>query len=101
MFAVVPLAGAGTSADPKRPAIAPAVGNRMDQMLSWSWLPSDDGQFAIVEFVARSRSVLTPVLADSRVVKAFEKGRHKPEDIEKELQKYAKKFSLKPPKEKK
>lgn len=94
-IAIVPIVGAGTYKDPKRPLFAPA--NAAEARLpngirSFEWQPSDDGKLAIVEFVARNKTALRPVLTDSRVVKAFEKGKFKKEDIEKEIRKYKKNY---------
>jgi hypothetical protein len=55
MLAVVPLTGAGTYADPRRPLFAPSSTREGGEsgILSYEWAPSDDGQYAIVEFVAK------------------------------------------------
>ena len=96
MLAVVPLTGAGTYADPKRPLFAPSSTREGGEsgILSYEWAPSDDGQYAIVEFVARDRSALTKIASDARVLKAFEKGKVKKDDVEKELKKYRKDFKF-------
>lgn len=96
MLAVVPLVGAGTYQDPKRPLFAPGAGKNEDAdgIESFEWQPSDDGQFAIVEFVARDPKVLAAIATDSRVVKSFAKGKAKKDDIDKELKKYRKDFSF-------
>jgi hypothetical protein len=96
ILAVVPLTGAGTYADPKRPLFAPTTTD--DQaasgIISYEWAPSDDGQYAIVEFVAKDRSALTKIANDARVLKAFEKGKVKKDDVEKELKRYRKDFKF-------
>jgi len=62
---------------------------------------SDDGQFALVEFVARDAKAFDRILADINVnininvnVKAFRKGKDKREDIEAEFRKHKKDFSF-------
>jgi hypothetical protein len=96
MLAVVPLTGAGTYADPRRPLFAPSSTREGGEsgILSYEWAPSDDGQFAIVEFVAKDRSALAKIATDARVLRAFEKGKVKKDDVEKELKKYRKDFKF-------
>jgi len=81
---VVPLVGSGTAADPKRPQYAPwpppAAGTRTG-IIGFSFLASDDGKFALVEFVARDRSAFQAILND-KTLKIFEKGKDKLPDIE-------------------
>ena len=89
VLCVVPLVGAGTWADPKRPLFAPNPGEA-SPITGYSWQPSDDGRFAIVEFVAAHPKDFADLLADARVAKAFRKGMHKSADIERELKKYRK-----------
>lgn len=95
IMAVVPIIGAGTYADPKRPMFAPGPKDEraVDGILSFEWQPSDDGQYAVVEFVALDRKPLEAILAHPRVVKAFEKGKVKREDVERELRTFRKDFS--------
>jgi len=96
VLAVVPIIGAGTYADPKRPLFAPGPNEERvpGGIESFEWRPTDDGNFAVVEFVARDRKAFEKVLSDARVVKAFEKGKDTRENIEKELRKYRKDFSI-------
>lgn len=95
---VVPIIGAGTYADPKRPALIPAPKDdvRNGLIRSFSWERSDDGNFAIVELVGKDPQALQGFLADVRVVKAFENGKSKRGDIETEIRKFKKNFSLGP-----
>ena len=59
VLAVVPLVGAGTDDDPKRPLLVPtpaeAAADHVDgerpDLLGYTMQVSDDGQFALVEFV--------------------------------------------------
>ncbi len=67
VLAVVPMTGAGTAADPRRPPHAPAKADA-NGIVSFSYQVSDDGRFAIVELVARSRAALAPILAGSQPV---------------------------------
>ena len=68
---------------------------RRDGILAFSWVPSDDGQFAIVEFVARDRAAFQPVTAANRAdVRVFQKGRDSRTDIETEFRRHRQSFSL-------
>ena len=62
-------------------------------LIAFSHLVSDDGKYALVEFVARDRAVFQAVFND-KSIKFFEKGKDKKDDIEKELKKYKKDFDL-------
>jgi hypothetical protein len=60
VYAVVPLVGTGTSTDPQRPMLVPApgasqteTGGRAD-LLGYQMQLSDNGKFALVEFVFQS-----------------------------------------------
>lgn len=53
---------------------------------------SDDGQSALVEFVAYDRQAFKDLLADSNI-RVFIKGKDKRKDIEKEFRKYKKDIS--------
>jgi hypothetical protein len=96
VLVIVPLVGAGTYQDPKRPLFAPESGEKDDSdgVQSFEWQPTDDGQFAIAEFVARDPKVIADIVADRSVVEAFIKGKAKKDDIEKELKKYRKDFTF-------
>src|SRR5258708_3481370 len=97
VWAVVPMVGAGTLADPKRPMYVPrpfalSTASRTG-ILGYIQLMSDDGKSALVEFVARDRSAFTDILAD-KTIKAFLKGRDKREDVEAEFKKQKKDFDF-------
>jgi hypothetical protein len=99
-LAIVPVIGKGTFDDPKRPMYAPlpaalrsAAASRTG-ILGFSHVLSDDGQHALVEFVARDRTAFQQILADPSV-KSFVKGKDKREDIETEFKKYKKDFDFK------
>ena len=96
VIAVVPIIGQGTAADPKRPKYAPwppATGQSPADIIGFSHVSSDNGQFAIVEFVARDRSAFEAILADKSIT-VFEKGKDRPRDIEAALQKHRKDFTF-------
>ena len=74
VYAVVPLVGSGTPADPQRPMLVPAApqpGQLQPQtsgppeLLGWQMQMSDDGKFALVEFVFQS-----PIAYQSFLAKA-------------------------------
>jgi len=98
VIAVVPMQGAGTLANPMRPKHAPPpnpAGPSRAGIIAFSFLPSDDGKFAIAEFVAVDRTALAEVLADrSAGVLVFEKGAAKKADIESAIRHFRKDFSL-------
>lgn len=58
VWAVVPLIGTGTDADPRRPMLVPAPDQQpateSPDMLSYQMQLSDDGKWALVEFVFQS-----------------------------------------------
>jgi len=94
---VAPLQGSGTAADPLRPkhAPAPATTPAANGIIAFMFLPSDDGKYAIAEFVALNRAALAPILADRAPgVLVFEKGVAKSAAIEAAIQPFRKGFSL-------
>ena len=96
IITVVPMVGSGTYADPRRPQYAPpalSATRTRNGIIGYSYQLSDDGQFALVQFVALDRSAFQAILTDKQV-KSFEKGKSKKEDLEKELKKYKKDFDL-------
>jgi hypothetical protein len=93
VLAIVPMVGSGTPDDPMRPDYAPlppsaavtplvttsslATPSSPEGIIGFSYQVNDDGKFALVEFVARSRDVFKPLLADTRPgVKASQSCRH-------------------------
>ena len=61
VWCVVPMTGSGTPEDPRRPmfaALPPAPGEPPSRagILAFMYQESDDGRFALVEFVAADRS---------------------------------------------
>ena len=106
----MPLQGAGTMADPKRPMFVSAgtrsavpalattklsVQSKTD-VLAYSWHVSDDGKSAIVQFVARDQAAFSEILnsKDARV-QVFQKGKSKKDDMEAALKKVKKDFDPK------
>ncbi len=105
VLAIVPMVGSGTPDDPMRPDYAPlppsAVGTTTaptassgtsissgvtpsspEGIIAFSYQVSDDGKFALAEFVARTRDVFKALLADTRPgVKVFIKGTDSPAAI--------------------
>jgi len=94
---VVPMTGTGTWGDPRRPMYAPAQatpGSR-DGIVAYTHVLSDDGQLALVEFVAYDRAAFKDLLADSNPkIKVFIKGNDKRDDISAEFKKHKKDFHL-------
>jgi len=57
IVAIVPMVGAGTAKDPKRPMFSDLPG-----LLGFTAELSDDGRFALVEFAAKERSQLNTLV---------------------------------------
>ena len=100
VLAVVPIVGKGTLDDPKRPTFAPlpsqmTPGNR-NGIIAFHHEVSDDGQYALVEFVAVQPSALQAVVAAANLpgVKVFQRGTNTQAQVETEFQKYKKGFSF-------
>lgn len=100
IITVQPMIGAGTPADPRRPMfvpLPPKPGEPLPRtgIAGFSYVMSDDGKFAICEFVARDRASLLPVLNNASLGgKVFERGKAQRADIERELKKYKKDLDL-------
>jgi hypothetical protein len=97
LYCILPITGSGTWADPKRPMYAPSPGQTNPAsrtgIIGFTHVLSDDGLFALVEFVAHDASAFQGILADTKI-KAFRKGKDKREDIEAEFRKHKKDFSF-------
>ena len=94
---VVPLTGSGTSTDPIRPLYAPPqiTPGSIDGIIAYTHVLSDDGQLALVEFVAFDRAAFQDLLVDTNPkIKVFIKGRDKRKDIEAEFKKHKKDFDF-------
>jgi hypothetical protein len=102
LLVITRYTGQGTPDDPRRPMYAPpppAVGQEPSRsgIIAWSCIESDDGEFALCEFVAVDRAAFTQILADKDRVsnlKVFEKGKARRADIEAEFRKYKARFDL-------
>ena len=94
IICVVPLVGTGTAEDPRRPLHAPTlISASPDGIIAFTQVPTDDGKFAIVEFVARSRKAFQAILADTAIT-TFEKGAQSATAVEAALRKLKKDFDL-------
>jgi hypothetical protein len=96
IITVVPFTGKGTYNDPKRPMYLPsthASATSRAGILGYTFVPSDDGKSAIVEFAAADMGAFTPIYADASL-KIFQKGKDHKATIEAFMQKYRKGFTL-------
>ena len=97
-WAVVPMVGSGTLADPYRPKhvpAAPAAPGDRSGILGFASTPTDDGTHAIVLFVAANRAALNEILQDtSPGVVAFAAGKSGGAAIEAALARYKANFHL-------
>jgi len=99
VIALVPFIGSGTMEDPKRPMFTPqpgtvAAGSTTD-IIAFHFLPSDDGNFAIVELIARDKAAFADILASTNSnVKVFLRGRDTKAAMESFMQQYRKSFTL-------
>jgi hypothetical protein len=98
IIAVVPMIGSGRLNDPKRPLFAPLPSEmrKPGGIQEFSYELTDDGKHAIVELVANDREALATLLRDTRIVKAFEKGKHRRDEIERELRPFKSRFNFGP-----
>jgi hypothetical protein len=95
------MVGQGTFDNPRRPEYAPPTGaaavdsGSVSGIIAFSFQVSDDGNSALVEFVARDRAAFKDILADKRpVVQAFSKGVAKGTDIEAAFKLLKKNFDI-------
>ncbi len=94
VICVVPMIGSGTATDPHRPKYAPGPGAASpDGIIGFTQVPTDDGKFSFVEFVAHNRKALEPILADTTIT-CYEKGTLSGAVIETALRSLKKGFSL-------
>jgi hypothetical protein len=115
VVAIVPMIGKGTEDDPRRPMFAPlpeemaapeddkeAVGEkpglkakRTSRIIAYTCKPSDDGRFALVEFVATDRAALEEILKETNPdVKVFRLGEQSRKAVLTELRKVRKDFDF-------
>ncbi len=85
-----------TSAQPAAPTAAAlaSLAAARRSIVAFQWVPSDDGQYAIVEFVAQDRAAFQALEADPAVLAAFEKDQGGKTAIEGAVQRYKKNFDL-------
>jgi len=101
VYCILPMVGSGTLADPKRPMFAPLPPTPtapLDRtgIIAFQFQVSDDGNFALAEFVAVTRTGLAPILTSNNPnVFAFERGWFTLLQIETAFQNYKKSFSFK------
>jgi hypothetical protein len=93
------MVGSGSADDARRPAHAPLAAAGMplsrDGIIAYTFQVSDDGNFALVEFVAVERKAFRELLADTDArIRIFRKGTDKRADIEAEFKKHKKDFNL-------
>src|SRR5689334_5960134 len=75
IIGLVPLVGKGTPADPIRPKYAPWPASQdPNGIIAFTSKPTDDGQLAVVEYVARNRVAFQAILND-KTITVFEKGK--------------------------
>jgi hypothetical protein len=105
LICVVPMVGKGTYEDPRRPKYAPVAAQADAKsaetraartgIIAYHAIPSDDGQYALVEFVAVDRAAFAGILADESLKgKVFEKGKDRREAMEREFVKHKRTFNL-------
>ena len=71
LICIVPMIGSGTYEDPRRPAYVPTDQDREklspeEAILGYSFILSDDEQWALVEFAAIEREAFSKILADAK-----------------------------------
>ncbi len=95
LLCIVPMVGSGTYEDPRRPLYAPLPrrSSGQDGILAYAFEVSDDGRFALVEFVARDRSAFAGIAGDTSV-RTFVRGRDKRDVIETEFKRHKKNFDF-------
>lgn len=94
VICVVPFVGAGTPADPKRPEYAPWPASQdPNGIIAFFYEPTDDGQFAVVELVARHRAAFQTILSD-KTITVFEKGVATRSAIETAIRQHRKDFDM-------
>jgi hypothetical protein len=82
-----PVTGTGVPVTP----VAGGPTTPQNLILGYTWVPSDDGKFALTEIVMRDRSAFPSIMALPGVT-AFVKGVNKLTDIQTAFQQYKKDF---------
>jgi hypothetical protein len=94
VIGVVAMAGKGTADDPRRPQYAAWPPSQdPNGIIGFFFQPSDDGKYAVVEFVARSRAAFQTLFND-RTIQLYEEGRQSKASIEAAIRPYRKDFDL-------
>jgi hypothetical protein len=93
VISVLPYIGDGSNDNPIRPKHAPVPGSDQHGIIGYMQVPSDDGRFAVAEFVAKDPAALRAILEDGEI-KAFVKGKNTRAEIETEVRKYKHDFDL-------
>lgn len=105
------MIGKGTPDDPRRPMFVPIAGERTeaakaavrpdeDQLpdlgiIASGFQESDDGKFAIVEFVARSRAAFKEIVESKDPdVKVYRKERMEKTELSNEIKRFKKDFDI-------
>ena len=98
VFMIVPIVGKGTMDDPKRPLYAPTPhavsSSARSGILAYHFEVSDNGLFALVEFVVADRSAFKALLADT-TVQSFVRGQDNPAAVEAAFKLLKKDFNIK------
>ena len=97
LICIVPMVGAGTYSDPKRPLYAPKpeeVSRDGEGITSFRFEISDDGKTALVELVARTPEAFKTIVAERRPdVRIFRKGLTTKLEIEEAFKAHKKDFN--------
>jgi hypothetical protein len=103
LVVLAPLTGTGRRGDPIRPDIIPgpvAAGARQGAgdrsgIIAWSFQLTDDKKAAIVQLVAVDPKAFAGIVGDKRPeVRVFDTKGHGKDEIESEMKKYKKDYSL-------
>ncbi|MCX6633452.1 MAG: hypothetical protein NTW28_38140 [Candidatus Solibacter sp.] len=95
LVVVVPMTGKGTYDDPRRPDLG-TLEAKDTALTGWRYELSDDGKNAIVLLSGAHLGQARAVTAKASLAHAtvYERGRHSKEEIETEMRKFRKDFSL-------
>ena len=95
VYAIVPVVGSGTAADPVRPMYVPVPSQigRASGIIGFNSQLSEDGKTALIEIVARNRSVLAKMLADTSI-QTFVKGVATPAAVQSAFQPHKASFNF-------
>ena len=110
LICVVPLIGAGTVQDPRRPLLAPIAAQIQprskpnpqrgyqatvdDSLFAYHSVLTDHGQFAIVMFTAQSQAAVNALRKQQGVLRLFDSQSTRAADLIPELRKFKKDFDL-------